>query len=198
MTGARKLATYDDLLALPESVKAEIIHGSIMTMRSPRPRHSNVQRALGRFVGGPFHDDDGFGGPGGWWIFTDVDVMLGPSDVVRPDLFGIRRERLDDPDVLPVPVVPDWICEVLSPSNVSHDRVLKKQLYARYGVRWYWLVDPAERFLEVFELRDGLWVNIGSYDDTAPARVVPFDAIELPIPRIFLPRPKTEEPASGG
>ena len=76
MNVARKLATYDDLLALPEGVKAEILSGSLVVMPSPRPGHANVQGALRRFVGGPFHDDDGFGGPGGWWIFADVDVAL--------------------------------------------------------------------------------------------------------------------------
>ena len=191
MEAARKLATYDDLLALPESERAEIISGSLVTMPSPRPRHSNVQGALRRFVGGPFHDDDGFGGPGGWWIFTDIDVKLSAKDVVRPDLVGVRRERLPDPDVLPLTIVPDWICEVLSPSNEVHDRVTKKHLYAHYGVGWYWIADPSARLLEAFELREGLWLNVGSYDETAAARVPPFDAVELPMSRLFLPRSKS-------
>ncbi|MDI3285291.1 Uma2 family endonuclease [Polyangium sp. 15x6] len=193
MDAARKFATYEDLLALPEDQKAEIIGGSLVTLPSPRPRHSNVQGTLRVFIGKPFHDDDGFGGPGGWWIFLDVDVALGRHDIVRPDLVGVRRERLPDPDVLPIPVVPDWICEVLSPSNEPHDRVTKKNLYARYGVRWYWIVDPAARILEVFELRDGLWVNVASYDEHATARVPPFEAVELPMARIFLPRPPSSE-----
>jgi Uma2 family endonuclease len=193
MDAAHKLATYADLLALPEDVKGEVIGGNLVTMPSPRPRHSNVQRALGRFIGGPFHDDDGFGGPGGWWIFIDVDVALSPHDIVRPDVVGVRRERLPDPDVLPIPIVPDWICEVLSPSNAPHDRVTKKRLYALHGVRWYWLVDPVDRVLDAFELRDGLWVNVGVYDETDTARVPPFDAVELPMPRVFLPRTKGSE-----
>ncbi|MDC0745515.1 hypothetical protein [Polyangium mundeleinium] len=130
MDAPRKFATYEDLLALPASERAEIIGGSLLMLPSSRPRHSNVQRALGRFVGGPFHDDDGFGGPGGWWIFLDVDVALG----------------------LP-------------------------------------------RILEDFELRDGLWVNIASYDEHATAQIPPFEAVELPMPRIFLPRPPSSEGA---
>lgn len=79
-------------------------------------RHAHVQRAVGRFVGGPFHDDDGRGGPGGWWIFVEVDVALGPHDIVRPDLADWRRERLPRPGaVRPIPIAPDWVCEVLSP-----------------------------------------------------------------------------------
>jgi len=197
MSAARKFATYDDLKCLSEDIHAEIISGSIVTMPSPRPRHSNVQGSLRRHIGGPFHDDDGFGGPGGWWIFTDVDVEFGPHDVVRPDVVGVRRERLVHPDVLPLPIVPDWICEVLSPSNESHDRVTKKNLYARHGVRHYWIVDPAIRILEAFELRNGLWVNIGSYDENDTPRIAPFEAVELTIARMFLPRPTAAEKNEG-
>lgn len=193
MTPARNYATYDDLRRLPDDVRAEVVSGSIVTMPSPRPRHSNVQGSMRRFIGGPFHDDDGFGGPGGWWIFVDVDVQLGSHDIVRPDIVGVRRERLANPDVLPLPIIPDWICEVLSPSNEPHDRVTKKNLYARYGVHFYWIVDPSARILEAFELRNGLWTNIGSYDENDTPRIAPFDAVELPIARIFLPRSAVSE-----
>jgi hypothetical protein len=128
MQGAKKLATYDDLLALPEDVKAEVIHGVLVKPPAPLPRHSSVQRKLARYVGGPFDDDDGAGGPGGWWILLEVDVRLGLHDIVRPDLAGWRRERLPDPwDTRPIDVVPDWICEIVSPSNAGTDRVTKRQ-----------------------------------------------------------------------
>lgn len=101
---ARKLATYEDLLALPEGTPAEISRGEIVTLPAPRPRHSKAQRALGHFVGGPFDDDDGAGGPGGWWIFVEVEIRFELHEVVRPDLSGWRRERLLVPDVLPIDV----------------------------------------------------------------------------------------------
>ena len=63
---APKLATYDDLLAFPEDVRAEVLAGEVVVSPPPLPDHSNAQRALGRFVGGPFHDDDDRGGPSGW------------------------------------------------------------------------------------------------------------------------------------
>lgn len=107
-TPGPKLATYADLLALPEDVRAEVLAGEIITSPSPLPRHSKVQRSMSRFVGGPFDDDDGRGGPGGWWIFVEVDVALGPHDIVRPDLAGWRRERLARPGATrPIEIVPD-------------------------------------------------------------------------------------------
>ena len=74
---AGKLATYDDLLGLPEGQRVEIIGGALVTHPSPLPRHGRAQRVVGRFIGGAFVDDDGQGGPGGWWILPEVDVRLG-------------------------------------------------------------------------------------------------------------------------
>jgi len=62
-TPAPKLATYADLMALPEDVRAEVLAGEVVASPSPSPRHATVQRTVSRFVGGPFHDDDGRGGP---------------------------------------------------------------------------------------------------------------------------------------
>jgi Uma2 family endonuclease len=202
---ARKLATYEDLLALEGDERAGVLAGSLEVLPSPLPRHSKVQGALRRFVGGPFDDDDGTGGPGGWWIFVEVDVALGRHDVVRPDLAGWRRERLPQPDVRPIRVAPDWICEILSPSTASRDRVAKRALYAAHGVAHYWLVDPDARTLEALALGDdGRWVEVGAYDESALARVAPFEAIELAVGRLFLPRDatpsadSTDEDAPGG
>ena len=190
MDPARRLATWHDLLALAEDVPAEVIAGAVVTPPSPLPRHARAQRALGSFVGRPFDDDDGRGGPGGWWILLEVDVRLSPHDIVRPDLAGWRRERLPDPwDVRPIDVEPDWICEVVSQSNAAHDRVRKRELYARFGVAYYWLVDPDARTVEALRLESSLhaWVEVGAYDDTAIARIAPFDAIELEVGRLFPP-----------
>jgi Uma2 family endonuclease len=105
---------------------------------------------------------------------------------------GWRRERLDDPwEQRPIDVVPDWICEILSPSNVAQDRVTKRALYAEHGVAFYWIVDPLARTLEALRLEDGRWVDAGAFDDRAIARVAPFEAIELEVGRLFPPPPRT-------
>ena len=186
MARPKKRATYEDLCALPEGTRAELMGGEIVTLPAPMPRHLSVRRALGRFVGGPFDDDDGYGGPGGWWLFPECDVRLG-ENVVRPDMAGWRRERLPSPDVRPIDVVPDWICEVVSPSNEAYDRVTKRRLYAASGVAFYWIVDTEARTLEAYELRDARWVEVGTYDENDLARIAPFEAVELPIARLFLP-----------
>jgi len=186
---APRLAGYEDLLILPEGVRAEVLGGTVITSPAPLPKHSRAQRALGSFVGGPFDDDDGHGGPGGWWIFVEVDIQLAPHDIVRPDLAGWRRERLHNPgEQRPILVPPDWVCEVLSPSTAVHDKITKRALYARSGIRHYWIVDVDAHTLEAFELLDQRWVLAGTYGDDALARIAPFEAVELAVGRLFLPK----------
>jgi Uma2 family endonuclease len=186
----KKLAIYADLASLPEGARGEILGGVLVTPPSPLPRHARAQRDLGRALGGPFDDDDGRGGPGGWWLLPEIDVRLAPHDIVRPDLAGWRRERLPEPwDVRPIDVVPNWICEILSPSNVADDRVRKRRLYAEHGVPFHWLLDPNALTLEALRLEQPskTWIEVGSYDAASTARLAPFEAIELEVGRLFPP-----------
>ncbi|MCY0993026.1 Uma2 family endonuclease [Nannocystis sp. ILAH1] len=188
-------ATYADLVAFPDDVKTEVLGGELVTQPSATFGHCYVRTLLGRLLGGPFDFDDD--GPGGWYIVTaDLDVRFTAHDIVRADGIGWLRPRLDGRyDPLPIDVVPDWICEVLSPSSTKRDRLHKSQLYARHGVPHYWLVDPAARLLEAYALDGGHWKSIGVYDETARARIAPFEAVELPVGYLFPSEaPTTEEP----
>lgn len=185
MALAHKLATYDDLLALPEDTRAELLAGEIVVQPSASAKHQRIQSRLSHRIGGPFEMDDE---PGGWVFIPDVDVRFTPRDVVRPDHAGWRSSRLPDPDIeRPIDVVPDWVCEILSSSNSRYDRGYKADLYASHGVGHYWLIDPASRFLEVFALSSGRWTRLGYYDEHSTARIPPFDAIELPLSALFPP-----------
>jgi Uma2 family endonuclease len=190
MSSTRTLATYEALLALPEDVRAEIIAGEVRVLPSPARPHALAASALNCAIAGPFHLQHGRGGPGGWWIFLDIDVRLEAHQVVRPDLVGWRRERLPEPwTVGPADVIPDWTCEILSPSNTRHDQVTKRALYARHGVAHYWLVDPMERTLTALRLEQGRWLELGVWDEAALVPVEPFEAIQLEVGLLFPPRP---------
>ena len=77
-------------------------------------------------------------------------------------------------------------------TTTARDRVVKRALYARAGVAHYRPIDPEARVLEALALRDGTWMEIGVYDDSATARIAPFEAIELEVGRLFLPRDADE------
>jgi len=185
---AGKLATYEDLLAMGDERRVEIIAGAVITSPPPLFRHGRAQNVVGSVIGDPY--DHGRGGPGGWWIVSEVEVRLSTHDIVRPDVTGWRRERLAHPsDSGPVDTVPDWICEVISRSNAAHDRVRKRNLYARYAVPYYWLLDPLERTLEALRLEadSNTWAEVGSYGDGSIARIAPFEDIEIDVSRFFPP-----------
>lgn len=182
---ARRLATYDDVVAAGDA-RVEVIAGVLESRPSPRPRQSKVQGAL-RTRLAPFDDDDGHGGPGGWWILLELDVRFDRHTIVRPDLAGWKRTRLTDMDSVPVDVRPDWVCEILSPTSHRRDLVTKRNLYAKHGVPHYWVVDVEARTLEALTLVDERWRIDGTWSDEDTARIAPFDAIELAIGRLFPP-----------
>lgn len=179
---ARRRAVWSDLWQVPPGLKAEILDGTIETMPSAGFEHQELVSDLSSDIRGRFQH--GRGGPGGWWIVPDVDVALGPHDVVRPDLSGWRKERVPIKPQRPVEVVPDWVCEVLSPSNAAHDRLTKMELYRRYGVAFVWLVDPALRIIEAYRL-ETLYVRLGAWSTETEARIEPFDAVPLDVAGMF-------------
>ena len=85
------------------------------------------------------------------------------------------------PDAAYVTVAPDWACEVLSASTRRVDLQEKRPVYAREGVAHLWLIDPIDRTLEAFELRQGEWVLIACAKDDEAVSVRPFDSITFSL-----------------
>ena len=179
---SRSDTLYEALEALPEGVNGEIIAGQLYAFPRPAARHGLTASNIGGDLVNPF--SRGRGGPGGWWIITEPEVhFIRDVELSVPDLAGWRRERMPDlPDDHRFQVVPDWVCEILSPSTASHDRETKLPLYARHGIGHVWVVDPKAGRLEAFELVDGLWRDVGVFEGDAPIRAAPFDAIEIEPP----------------
>ena len=180
---AHRPASYEDLLKLPENLVGEIIHGQLVTHPRPAPRHALAATSLGGKLFGPFKE--GTDGPGGWWILDEPEVHL-QGHVLVPDIAGWRRERMPHlPDTAWFELAPDWVCEVLSPSTARIDRVEKLPLYAAFGVRHAWLVDPELRTLEVFENRDGKWLLLTAFENDNAVSIAPFDAITFNLAALW-------------
>ncbi len=142
---ARRLATAVDLVALGDA-SAEVIHGVVTYKAEPSAEHADAQLAVGAFLRADFHRASGRGGPGGWWILTEVDVELAAHEVYRPDVAGWRRERVEQrPTGRPVTILPDFVCEILSESNAVNDQVDKFRVYAANGIPYYWMADPSRQ-----------------------------------------------------
>ena len=187
-------AGYRDVLDAPYDKVAEIFDGRLYVMPRPAPPHARAGSLLGVSIGGPFDRDHGKPGcPGGWWILDEPELHFGTpgdEDILVPDLAGWRRERMPagpDPDADYFTMAPDWVCEVLSPSTRRHDLGDKRDIYAREGIPYFWVVDPKLRRLEAFELRDGKWALIATVTGDAPVSLPPFEAISFPLDDLWWP-----------
>ena len=152
-TDSTRRATYQDVLDAPAHLVAEIIDGTLHTHPRPASRHARASSVLDRKIGVPFDNDPD--DPGGWWIIFEPELHFA-EEIVVPDLAGWRRERMPEyPDTAYFTLAPDWVCEVLPASTRKVDLHEKRPIYALAGVPHLWLVDPTDRTLEAFELRDG-------------------------------------------
>ena len=190
---AHRRATYEDVLRAPENMTAEVLDGELHLM--PRPRRSHLRSAsgLGSFLFGAFQI--GSGGPGGWTILDEPELHLGPEpDIVVPDLAGWRAGRLVDQEDVDEPfitVVPDWVCEILSPGTSRIDRMKKVPIYAREKVGHVWLVDPREKTIEVLRHDGDGYTLRGTFGGDEAVRAEPFDAVEIPPAFLWGKEPRT-------
>jgi len=179
---------YESLEALPENLTGEILNGQLYTQSRPSGPHGQVSLKLGGRIDGPY--GEGIGGPGGWWICPEPEVhFIRDTEVAVPDLAGWRHERMPYlPEGHRFEVVPDWVCEILSPSTKRKDRETKMPLYACYGVHYAWLIDPVEQVLEVYRLDVGTWVEVGRFAGADQVVAPPFAAISLDLSALWSPR----------
>lgn len=172
---------YQQLKALPEGLIGEILDGRLYTQPRPTGIHALAAAGVSGELYGPFQR--GRGGPGGWWILPEPELhFLRDTEVDVPDLAGWPRERMPRvPAGHRFEVVPDWVCEILSPSTESKDRNIKMPIYARRGVAYAWLIDPAQRSVEAYRLADGTWQPIGTFIGDRAQRIAPFDAMAMDL-----------------
>ncbi len=178
-----KQATYADIEALPPNMVGEILFGTLNAHPRPARRHVVAASRISGVLGPPFEFGDG--GPGGWIIAIEPELHLGPHIVV-PDIAGWRAEKLSAVgDGAYFEEVPDWICEIHSPSTRSADIGPKRRIYSTYGVTHLWFVDPPAQTLEVFELRNKDWLLLNTFVGGEDVRAKPFELISFPLGRLW-------------
>ena len=148
--------TYEDYASLPDDERCELIDGELIPMPSPNWLHQLLQAKiflpLANFVYGESLGDV---------VVAPMDILFTPFDVVQPDLIFISNARARIITEANIRGAPDLLVEILSTSTERRDRIVKRDLYARHGVREYWLVDPYAKTITVLPL------GAGDYDTYA-------------------------------
>lgn len=191
-------ATYEDLLAAPDHLIAELVDGELHLFPRPRNRHARAGTRLGAALVGPFDHDGDDEGPGGWLLVDEPEIHLAPrTRVVVPDLAGWRRDRMAQvPDEPYFTIVPDWVCEILSPGTSRFDRLVKLPKFAEHGVGHAWIADVEAQTIEVLRNTGGHWLNVLTADVRAPFRAEPFEAVTLDFRKWWPGVPETPAPTS--
>jgi len=139
--------TYEDLFSLPDDGRRyEIIEGELCEMPSSTSAHGVTIRNL-MFLLGPVIEV-----LRGWLLTAPLDVFFPGADPVQPDIVVLLPDSSASLVVRGIEGPPDLLVEVLSPSNRGHDLLTKRALYARAGVREYWIVDPTNCTVEILTL----------------------------------------------
>jgi Uma2 family endonuclease len=147
MTAVRVMLTYADYVELPDDGKRYEIHdGELSVTPTPTFRHQVILAALLGFLRAHVLDR-GLGEV----VPAPITVILAEHTIVEPDIIFIANDRMGI--VSPrgtVDGAPTLAVEILSPSTTRIDGERKLQLYERYGVPHYWIVDPTARAIDVY------------------------------------------------
>jgi len=183
--GARIKFTYEDYKSLPESEtrRYELLGGELVMVPSPTEYHQRISGNL-EFILRQFVRGRDFG-----HVYdAPLDVVLGEGkerEVVQPDILYISRERSRIITEEEIRGAPDLVIEILSPATAERDRTYKKTLYARHGVKEYWIVDPGARSVEVFSLGEKGFELVKAYgaDEVLTSPLLP--GLAVPLKDVF-------------
>jgi Uma2 family endonuclease len=138
--------TYDDYLKTPMGGKYQLIDGEIIEMTSPTPSHQDTVLTLGMLLK-KFANENKLGKV----FIAPLDIYLGENETYQPDVFFISKERESIIGEKKIEGAPDLVIEVLSESTAYYDLKKKKAVYEKSGVSEYWIVDPEEKNIEIYE-----------------------------------------------
>lgn len=170
--------SWEDYKNFPGTGRWEIIAGEIFDMApAPSVGHQRITRELTRKL------SDFFDKKKCEVLTSPIDVKLSDDDIVQPDLLIVcEKEKIKDTHIEGAPTV---MIEIISKSSHSQDRFRKALLYAKFGVKEYWIVTPEPPLVELFSLDGDSYRLINVYDDSGILKSPSFEGLEIKLKDIF-------------
>ena len=153
-----KKYTYEDYLKTPDEIRYELIEGDLIMTPAPTVKHQRLSRKI-EFILERFVEENGLGEV----FYAPCDVHLDDENVLQPDIMFISKERSEIIGEKSIHGAPDLAIEILSESSAYRDMVQKKIIYARFGVKEYWIVSPEEASVEIFVLKENTFRPYKAY-----------------------------------
>lgn len=179
--------TFADVLTWPDDERAELIDGEVILMApAPSRGHQGISVELTRQFANYLEGKKckAYHAPFDVRLFEkDGDTPEDVDTVVEPDITIVcDPSKLDDRGCKGAP---DMVVEILSPSTQRHDQLVKLGLYQRAGVREYWIVDPEEKYVQVFVLDGGRYFVKGYGTDEDQMRVDVLEDCVIDLSAVF-------------
>lgn len=172
--------TYEDYRQLPEGAPYELLGGHLVMAPAPSLRHQRVLRRLVRLLDGFVTEREA-----GEVFFAPVDVHLSDEDVVQPDLVVVTPGRAGIVSKNEIGTAPDFVCEVLSASTAHRDLTQKKRLYEEHNVSEYWIVDPDQHVVEIFQNTEDGFIQHDRVVEHGTVSSALLDRLEVGLEDIF-------------
>ncbi|MCY3902452.1 MAG: Uma2 family endonuclease [Caldilineaceae bacterium] len=176
----RQKLTYADYLAAPEDKRYELLDGELLETPSPGEAHQRFQAELGFFLGSHIRERRI-----GRLYLSLTEVVLSDVDVVQPDLLFVSNERMDIIVPSGVHGGPDLVVEILSPATAERDQVYKRALYARHGVKEYWLVGTDAGTIAVLLLGDEGYEVMDTFGEGDTLKSPTLEGCSLKVDEVF-------------
>jgi Uma2 family endonuclease len=133
--------TVDDYLKLDEEL-CQLINGELIMTPAPNTEHQRTSKSFFRILEANAGNGEVF--------YSPIDLYCDNENVFQPDLLYISERNKKIISERGIEGAPDLIIEIISPSNSFIDRYTKKTAYFKFGVLEYWIVDPANKTLEIY------------------------------------------------
>ena len=183
----REKKTIEDLMALPEDTRAELIDGEIVMMAPASRDHSAVQFAISRLAtrySDTYKSDSG----DDCWVFAvEAWTKYDKNNVFVHDLAAFKKSNYDHGKTGPIAARPEWVCEVLSPANWIKDTQHLRVMLASFGVPYYWTVDPLRKEIVSYGLKNmaNEYSILESVPDGEIVNLEPFSGLVIDTREVF-------------
>jgi Uma2 family endonuclease len=171
---------YRDYALLPADKRYEVLDGDLCMVPAPGIKHQRVSRKMVIALSRHLKAENK-----GELFYAPCDVILSDEDIVQPDILFVRKERSFIIRELNLKGPPDLAIEILSPGTRDKDLEVKRKIYARFGVKEYWILDPDAETVEVLVWSELGYASAGIYSksDRLSSPLLPH--MELLLAEIF-------------
>jgi Uma2 family endonuclease len=176
-----RMLTYEDYVNLPEDLnRYEILEGELVMTPAPSTRHQRISRNLGFLIHGHVRASGA-----GEVLHAPFDVVFHVSTIAQPDLVYFSKDRSDLISSRGAEGPPDLVVEILSPTTARRDRIKKFRIYAKFGVQWYWIIDPDNQTIEEYERTGDSFVRRGECEGDEVFKPLLFPDLEIDLADVW-------------